>query len=69
MQKWQLKKFILIELLTVAFIDGVYDDREKEFVESLRKVLQIPEEVGKQAFDMVKNLVDASTSIENFVEW
>lgn len=47
----------------------MYDDREKEFVGNLRKVLQIPEEVGEQAFDMVKKLVDASTSIENFVEW
>ncbi len=63
------KKIVLIELLTVAIVDGVYDDREKEFVGNLRKVLQIPEEVGEQAFDMVKKLVDASTSIENFVEW
>lgn len=63
------KKIILIELLAVAVIDGVYDDTEKEFVGALRKLLQIPEEVVQQAYDMVKKLTDASTSIENFVEW
>lgn len=63
------KKIIFIELIAVAVIDGVYDDKEKEFVESLRKLLKIPEDVGRQAFDMIKLLVDASTSIENFVEW
>ncbi len=62
------KKIIFIELLTVVFIDGVYDDREKEFIENLRKLLYIPENVGQQAFYMVKKLVDASLAIENFVE-
>ena len=56
------KKIIFIELLAVVFIDGVYDDREKEFIENLRKLLYIPENVGQQAFDMVKKLV------ESFVE-
>lgn len=63
------KKIIFIELITVAIIDGVYDSREKEFVESLRKLLGIPKEVGEQAFEMVQNLIDATESIENFVEW
>ncbi len=62
------KKIIFIELLAVVFIDGVYDDREKEFIENLRKLLYIPENVGQQAFDMVKKLVDASLAIESFVE-
>ncbi len=62
------KKIIFIELLAVVFIDGVYDDREKEFIENLRKLLYIPENVGQQAFDMVKKLVDVSLAIESFVE-
>lgn len=63
------KKIILIELLTVAIVDGIYDDTEKEFVAALRKLLQIPEEVVQQAYEMVKKLTDISISIENFVEW
>ncbi len=63
------KKIIFIELITVAIIDGVYDSREKEFVESLGKMLALPKEVGDQAFEMVQKLIDATESIENFVEW
>lgn len=63
------KKIILIELITLAVIDGVYDDKEKELVDSLRKMLGIPEEVGNQALNLVERLVKASAEIENFVEW
>lgn len=63
------KKIIFLELLMMAVIDGVYDSREKEFVESLRKVLGIPETVSDQAFDLIKSLVEASQAIEDFVEW
>lgn len=63
------KKIIFIELITVAIIDGVYDNREKEIVESLRNLLKIPVSVSEQAFSLVKKLVDTSTEIENFVEW
>ena len=58
-----------IELITVAIIDGVYDEREKEFVEYLRKMLHMPKEVGEQALALVQKLIDASVSIENFVAW
>lgn len=63
------KKIILIELITLAVIDGVYDDKEKELVDSLRKMLGIPEEVGVQALELVQRLVKVSSEIENFVEW
>lgn len=63
------RKIILIELITVAIIDGVYDEREKEFVEYLRKMLHMPKEVGEQALALVQKLIDASVSIENFVAW
>ena len=63
------RKIILIELITVAIIDGVYDEREKEFVEHLRKMLHMPKEVGEQALALVQKLIDASVSIENFVAW
>lgn len=63
------KKIIFIELMTLAVIDGVYDDKEKELVDSLRKMLGIPEEVGTQALELVDRLVKASAEIENFVEW
>lgn len=63
------KKIILIELITVALIDGVYDNKEKQFVDSLRKLLQIPEEVAEQAYGLVNKLVETSISVENFVEW
>ena len=63
------RKIILIELITVAIIDGVYDEREKEFVEYLRKMLHIPREVGEQALALVQELINASVSIENFVTW
>lgn len=65
----QEKKIIFIELITVAVIDGVYDSKEEEFVEALRKLLGIPDEVAEQAFGLVKDLIDASSKIENFVEW
>ena len=57
------------KLITVAIIDGVYDEREKEFVEYLRKMLHMPKEVGEQALALVQKLIDASVSIENFVAW
>lgn len=63
------KKIIIVELITLAAIDGVYDDKEKELVESLRKMLGIPEEVGIQALELVERLVKVSAEIENFVEW
>ncbi len=63
------RKIIFIELITVAIIDGVYDEREKEFVEYLRKMLHMPKEVGEQALALVQKLIDASVSIENFVAW
>lgn len=63
------KKIILIELITLAVIDGVYDDKEKELVDSLRKMLGIPEEVGVQALELVQRLVKVSAEIENFVQW
>ena len=63
------RKIILIELITVAIIDGDYDEREKEFVEYLRKMLHMPKEVGEQALALVQKLIDASVSIENFVAW
>ena len=63
------RKIILIELITVAIIDGVYAEREKEFVEYLRKMLHMPKEVGEQALALVQKLIDASVSIENFVAW
>ncbi len=63
------KKIIFIELITLAVIDGVYDDKEKELVDSLRKMLGIPEEVGIQAFELVNRLVKVSAEIENFVKW
>ena len=63
------RKIILIELITVAIIDGVYDEREKEFVEYLHKMLHMPKEVGEQALALVQKLIDASVSIENFVAW
>lgn len=63
------RKIILIELITVAIIDGVYDEREKEFVEYLRKMLHMSKEVGEQALALVQKLIDASVSIENFVAW
>lgn len=63
------KKIIFIELITVAMIDGVYDNKERQFVDSLRKLLEIPEEVAEQAYGLVNKLVETSTSIENFVEW
>lgn len=63
------KKIIFIELVTLAVIDGVYGDREKEFVDTLRKMLGIPEEVGVQASELVERLVKVSAEIENFVEW
>lgn len=63
------KKIILIELITLAVIDGVYDDKEKALVDSLRKMLGIPEEVGVQALELVQRLVKVSAEIENFVEW
>lgn len=63
------RKIILIELLTVAVVDGVYNDKEKELVDSVRKILCIPEEVGNQALDLVKNLLRISREVENFVEW
>ena len=59
------RKIILIELITVAIID----EREKEFVEYLRKMLHMPKEVGEQALALVQKLIDASVSIENFVAW
>ena len=63
------KKIIFLELLMMAVIDGVYDSKEKEFVESLRKVLGIPETVSEQAFELIKTLVETSQAIEDFVEW
>ena len=54
------RKIILIELITVAIIDGVYDEREKEFVEYLRKMLHMPKEVGEQALALVQKLIDAA---------
>ncbi|MCM1494133.1 MAG: hypothetical protein NC180_13070 [Muribaculaceae bacterium] len=63
------KKIIFIELITLAVIDGVYDDKEKELVDSLRKMLGMPEEVGNQALQLVERLVKVSAEIENFVEW
>lgn len=63
------KKIILIELTTLAVIDGVYDEKERQLVDSLRKMLGIPEEVGTQALELVERLVKVSTEIENFVEW
>lgn len=65
----QEKKIILIELITVALVDGVYDEKEQEFVEYMRNILQIPMEVAKQAIDLVQKLVDTSTMIQNFVTW
>lgn len=63
------RKIILIELITLAVVDGVYDDKEKQLVESLRKILGIPDVVGDQALELVERLVKVSTEIENFVEW
>lgn len=63
------RKIILIELITLAIVDGVFDDKEKQLVESLRKILGIPEVVGDQALELVERLVKVSTEIENFVEW
>ncbi len=63
------KKIIFIELITLAVIDSVYDNKEKELVDSLRKMLGIPEEVGVQALELVDRLVKVSAEIENFVEW
>lgn len=65
----QEKKIIFIELLTVAVVDGIYDDREKKLVDAVEKTLGIPEEVGNQALELVTNLVKVSTEIQNFVEW
>ncbi len=63
------KKIVFIELVTLAVIDGVYDNKEKELVEFLRKALGIPDEVGDQAFELVNRLVKVGTEIANFVEW
>ncbi len=63
------KKIIFIELITLAVIDGVFDNKERELVDSLRKMLGIPEEVGIQALELVDRLVKVSAEIENFVEW
>ncbi len=63
------RKIILIELITLAVVDGVFDDKEKQLVESLRKILGIPDVVGDQALELVERLVKVSTEIENFVEW
>lgn len=60
---------IFIELITVAIIDGVYDNREEEFIDLLRKALEIPKKVGKQAFGLIQNLVDTTDMLKNFIDW
>ena len=63
------KKIIFIELISLAFVDEEFADEEKEFVEQVKKMLEIPDEVANQAIDIISNIVKYTKTLEEFVEW
>ena len=63
------KKIIFIELISLAFVDEEFADEEKEFVEQVKKMLEIPDEVANQAIDIISNIVKYNKTLEEFVEW
>lgn len=63
------KKIIFIELISLAFVDEEFADEEKEFVEQVKKMLDIPDEVANQAIDIISNIVKYTKTLEDFVEW
>lgn len=63
------KKIIFIELISLAFVDEEFTDEENGFVEQVRRLLEIPEEVSEQAIDIISNIVKYTKTLEDFVEW
>ena len=63
------KKIIFIELISLDFVDEEFADEEKEFVEQVKKMLEIPDEVANQAIDIISNIVKYTKTLEEFVEW
>lgn len=63
------KKIIFIELISLAFVDEEFTDEENVFVEQVRRLLEIPEEVSEQAIDIISNIVKYTKTLEDFVEW
>lgn len=63
------KKIMFIELVSLALVDEEFVEEEKAFVEKVRNLLDIPEEVSEQAIDIISNIIKYTKTLENFVEW
>lgn len=63
------KKIMFMELVSLALVDEEFVEEEKAFVEQVRGLLDIPEEVSEQAIDIISNIIKYTKTLENFIEW
>lgn len=63
------KKIMFMELVSLALVDEEFVEEEKAFVEKVRNLLEIPQEVATQAIDIISNILKYTKTLENFVEW
>ena len=60
------KKIAYTELVALAFVDDIYTEEEKDFLDSARKAFNLTPSMAEQAESIVGNLVRCTKELEAF---
>ena len=63
------KKVTFIELTSLALVDEVLDEGELAFIERVRALLDIPQEVAQQAMDITTQIISYTKKLDHYLEW